>query len=592
MSQAVPVILALLPLIIIFGLLVVFRQPAKVTMPIAYVVTALVALTYWGMGGPAVAAYTINGIVVAVTILFIVFGAILLFYTLRENGAIHAIQEGFAAISPDRRIQAILVAWLFGFMIEGASGFGTPAAIAAPLLLAIGFPAMAAVTVALIIQSTPVSFGAVGTPILVGVRQGLENQDRVMTAIGDMPFLDYVMTIGAQVAMLHAMVGFLVPLLMVSTLTRFFGEEQSFRKGLRAWKFALFAGIVTVVPYYIVAWALGPEFPALVGGLVGLMIVVPAARAGWFMPPDTFEFPEKERWLPEWTGTLNLKQSAAVNAKEVPIFRAWLPYVIVVLILVATRTVPGVEGILRADWATLSLPPLLGTGVVPSWEILWSPGMVLVVASVLIFFTFRMWHLPGAYSRAWANSGRTLMGAAPALLCAVPMVQVFINSGTARFDAMPEVLAAAVSNAAGALWPLFAPVIGAFGAFLAGSNTVSNLMFSLFQFSTADRIGLGADGASIVVALQAVGGAAGNMITVHNVVAAAATVGLVGREGDLIRKTLIPMSYYLVAAGLLGLAFIYTSVLSFVLFLAWIAVFLGIIYASQGTPLSQRPAPA
>jgi lactate permease len=136
------------------------------------------------------------------------------------------------------------------------------------------------------------------------------------------------------------------------------------------------------------------------------------------------------------------------------------------------------------------------------------------------------------------------------------MVQVFINSGSADMPSMPITLAEGMASATGALWPLFAPIVGALGAFIAGSNTVSNMMFALFQFSTAEGIGLNLAGITTVVVLQAVGGAAGNMICVHNVVAASATVGLVDREGDLIRKTLITMVYYVVQAGLVGMALI------------------------------------
>jgi lactate permease len=154
---------------------------------------------------------------------------------------------------------------------------------------------------------------------------------------------------------------------------------------------------------------------------------------------------------------------------------------------------------------------------------------------------------------SWAVAGRQLGGAAVALVFALPMVRIFIESGP-RFNAtglpsMPLVLAQAAADAAGSGWPLLAPWIGALGAFVAGSNTVSNLMFSLFQFATALKIAVDP---AVVVAAQAVGGAAGNMITVHNVVAASATVGLVGREGALIRKTLLPMTYYCLLAGVLA----------------------------------------
>src|SRR5690606_36498376 len=121
-----------------------------------------------------VLASTLQGLVVTVGVLWIIFGAILLLNTLKHSGGITAIRAGFTTISPDRRIQAIIIAWLFGCFIEGASGFGTPAAIAAPLLVAIGFPAMAAVLMGMLVQSTPVSFGAVGTPIIVGGNTGLD----------------------------------------------------------------------------------------------------------------------------------------------------------------------------------------------------------------------------------------------------------------------------------------------------------------------------------------------------------------------------------------------------------------------------------
>ncbi len=156
---------------------------------------------------------------------------------------------------------------------------------------------------------------------------------------------------------------------------------------------------------------------------------------------------------------------------------------------------------------------------------------------------------------------------------------MFINSdlNTSGYESMPLTLADGAASAVGDAWPVLAPWIGALGAFVAGSNTVSNLMFSLFQFSTAEQIGVPPEP---VVAGQAVGGAAGNMITVHNVVAASATVGLLGREGDLIRKTIIPMVYYCLFAGALafvlanGLGLNLGTVLLVVLLLAVAAVVL------------------
>jgi lactate permease len=175
-------------------------------------------------------------------------------------------------------------------------------------------------------------------------------------------------------------------------------------------------------------------------------------------------------------------------------------------------------------------------------------------------------------------------------MLAVPMVQVFVNSASGAYQSMPIVLARGVSNVAGEAWPMFAPLIGALGAFIAGSNTVSNMMFSLFQFSTAEQIGLGAAGAALVVTLQAVGGAAGNMICVHNVVAASATVGLIDREGEVIRKTLIPMTYYVVQAGLIGTALIKGGLnVWWLAAIIWPVLVLGAMALNRGRSMEPEP---
>jgi len=554
MSPAFSFLLAILPIATVFMLLVVLARSARFSMAIAYVITACTALFFWGTAPEVVLGASANGVVTAISLLFIVFGAILLLYTLEESGGIRSIRLGFSRVSPDRRVQAIIIAWLFGALIEGASGFGTPAAIAAPLLVAMGFPAMAAVMIALIIQSTPVSFGAVGTPILVGVKTGLSDQPIVESVIAPLGFTDYLMQIATSVAMIHALIGILIPLLMVAMLTRFFGKERSFREGFGAWKFALFAGVAFTAPYYLIASLLGPEFPSLLGGIVALLIVIPAARRGWFLPKDTFEFPPRAAWEESWKGDHHSEthEDPPVHGNVMHSFRAWVPYVLVVVLLVITRTVPEVKALLVSPAVTLGVENLFGSGIGVAVKPLYLPGAILIAVSLL---TILIHHMPlKTYGHAFGASVSTMIKAAPALLLAVPMVKVFLNSASDSMASMPIVLAEHIASVAGDTWAMFAPSIGAMGAFVAGSNTISNMMFSLFQFSTADQIGLGAAGAAIVVALQAVGGAAGNMICVHNVVAASATVGLINREGEIIRKVLIPLGYYLVQAGLIGTA--------------------------------------
>lgn len=542
-------ILALAPILTVFIFLVILRWPAKKAMPLALVVTSIISLTVWGVSGTVVAASIIQGVIIALSILWIVFGALLMLNALTYSGAISTIRRGFIDITPDRRIQAMIVAWCFGAFIEGAAGFGTPAAVAAPLLMALGFPAMAAVTMALIIQSTPVSFGAVGTPILLGVRTGLDNP-LVMDALAPsgMAFMDYIYQIGWNVAILHGTIGIFIPLFLSVILTRFFGKEKSIAKGLEVLPFAIFAGLAVTVPYVLVAYILGPEFPALIGGLVGLAIVVLAAKNNFLTPKEAWDFAPESQWDPKWMGTFRSQIDA--ERPGMTLTRAWLPYVLVGAFLVISRTVDPVKAALMS----LKIPftDILGVAKVStSIEPLYLPGFIFVLAVACAYFIQRM--KPSEMSTALNKSFKTTLAASFALGFAIPMVRVFINSGpqfnTSGLESMPIELANGVASLVGAAWPAFAAVIGALGAFIAGSNTVSNMMFSLFQFGVATQIDVAQ---SVIVALQAVGGAAGNMITVHNVVAAAAVVGLMDREGEIIRKTLIPLTYYLIAAAILG----------------------------------------
>lgn len=532
-------LLATLPIVVVAIFLVWLRWPASRAMPLSYIVAVLLALFVWKVDFSQVAAASVNGLVTAISLLFIIFGSVLLLNTLQESGGLHTIRQGFTDITPDRRIQVIIIAWLFGSFIEGASGFGTPAAVAVPLLVGLGFPAMAAVVSGMIIQSTPVSFGAVGTPMLGGVGPG-------MSAANLADIDEFVFVTATKVATLHAIAGLFIPLILSAFLTRFFGKNKSFSEGLKVWKFALFASLAMTIPYVIVAYTLGPEFPSMIGGLIGLAIVVPAAKKGFLMPKEVWDFEPKDRWDPLWNGKLEIKNND-VYAGKIGMLRAWSPYIFVALLLLATRLIEPLQQAIRN--VKISIPNIFGTEISSNWEFLYSPGAIFIVVSLLTYFVHNM--NASDYGKAWKESAKTMIGASTALVFTVPMVQVFINSGggEAGYAQMPIALAEGVAALAGSVYPIFAPFIGGLGAFVAGSNTVSNMMFSYFQYGVAERIG--ADG-SWMVALQAVGGAAGNMICVHNVVAASAVVGLLGKEGHVIRKTLLPFVYYALLLGSIG----------------------------------------
>ena len=547
MSSSLLAVLAFFPILLAAVLLVGLRWPAKRAMPLVFVTTAAIALYFWEMSFNRVLASTLQGLVITAGVLWIIFGAILLLNTLKHSGAIQAIRAGFITISPDRRVQAIIIAWLFGSFIEGASGFGTPAAIVAPLLVAIGFPAMAAVMLGMLVQSTPVSFGAVGTPIIIGITSGLDSEAvsaRLLANGSD--WESFLQLITSQVAIIHAIVGAIIPLIMVLMLTRFFGKEKSWKAGFAILPFALFAGLAFTIPYAATGILLGPEFPSLLGGLIGLAIVTTAARFNFLTPKDTWDFAPAKEWPSEWLGSIEMKLDNATS-KPMSNFKAWIPYVLVGLLLVISRIFPSVGSAMKA--VVVKFPNILGeVGINADFMPLYLPGGILVIAACSAYFLHKMqWH---NFRAALSESSRVLLGAGFVLLFTVPMVRILINSGinAADIPSMPITMARFIADGVGDIYPLLAPSIGALGAFIAGSNTISNMMFSQFQFGVAENLGIST---AIIVAGQAIGAAAGNMIAIHNVVAASATVGLLGQEGTILRKTIWPTLYYVFFTGLI-----------------------------------------
>ena len=544
-------LLAFIPIVSAGILLVGLKIQARHAMPMVFIITCLIGYLLWGMSIQRIIASSIQGLIITLGILWIVFGAILLLNTLKYSGGIDTIKKGFSDISPDRRVQVILIAWLFGCFIEGASGFGTPAAVTAPLMVAVGFPALAAVVFGMMIQSTPVSFGAVGTPLVVGVQGGLEKDklSEQLTLMG-LEWDSFFSLIVSEVALIHSICGTFMPLLLIMIMTRFFGKNKSWTEGLSIFYFAIFASFSFIIPYFLSAYYIGPEFPSIIGGLLGLLIVTLAIKKGIFLPKDSWDFPPKSQWSKIWMGSF--EDPAKTQEKKIGPVLAWSPYLLLALLLIISRTYSPLTSLLKS--VSLNFSNIFGEEKInASFQILYLPGGILVLISIITFFMHNM--RLSDISKATRESTKTLLGAGFVLIFTVPLVRIMINSGTNfnQMVSMPVAMAEGLSSLMGQLYPLFAPSIGAIGAFLAGSNTVSNLMLSQFQFEAATLLNLSG---ALMVAAQSVGAAAGNMIAIHNVVAASATVGLLGKEGITIRITIIPTIFYVLLSGIITLIFI------------------------------------
>jgi lactate permease len=556
MSNGIIALLASLPIFAIFILMVGFRWPAVKAMPVAFIVTFLLALFVWKTPINWILASGLNGIIIGLTIVLIVFGALTLLFTLRESGALAVINRGFSYISQDRRIQTIIIAFLFGAFLEASAGFGAPIALVAPLLLSIGFPAMAAVMVSLVANSTPVSFGTVGTPTIIGIGASL-NSPAVLNALSQkgMNFNELIHEIGVWTAIQHAIPGILMPLVIVILLTRFFGEKKSIKEGLEIWPYAIFAGLCFIVPFLIVAILLGPEFPCLIGGLLGLFILIPLTKAGFLVPKKVWDFPDRRNWESNWNGSISIETKISENT--ISPLKAWFPYLLIGLLLVIARV-----GFLPVySWLKsikLASPVLFDTTVITEFEPLTNAGiMPFLLVALLCIPLFGM--NSKQVSNAWKGALKGIKNPLIVLVFTVPMVRIMIQTGTNpnSYFSMPVAMAQSVSQLFHGAWPLVDSFVGALGAFISGSNTVSNMLFSLFQYTVADHLGISH---IISVSLQNVGGALGNLINVQKVVTGCAAVGLIGLEGIIIKRNLLPLLFFVILTGIIGLILVYLVV--------------------------------
>lgn len=541
-SLAVQAFLASIPIIVVGVLMVGFVWPSKRAMPLGYLSAVLIGLIVWKMPVRWIAASTLSGVVTTVNILLIVFGAILILKILQAGGAVDTIGASLTGVTKDRRVQILLLGWLLVTFFEGAAGFGTPAAVAAPLLVGLGFPPLVAVVIALLADSVPVSFGAVGIPIW----GGFASLERVATAHlpGGATFQHFLSDIGFYAALNHAIIGTFIPLIAVAMMTKI--TKGSFRDGLKVWPVAIFAGLAFTIPSVLIAAFVGPELPSLLGSLVAIPIVVFVISKGWLNPKDEWDFPERSQWPKEWVGSIEPGNGNV--AVKMSVFKAWLPYILIgILLLISRLQIFGVTPILKSY--TISFSNILGTSLSNSIQPFYNPGLFpFVFIALLMPLIFGM--KQNQVKEAWNETFKAITPAAIALFFTLGMVRVMMDSGVAvNGDSMLVTLAAAASAVIGQAWILFAPFVGILGAFISGSNTVSDIMFGNFQYVTASQVDLSR---TMILSLQALGGAAGNMICVHNVVAACATVGIVGKEGLVIRKNLLPALIYGLVAGIIG----------------------------------------
>jgi len=487
------------PLVIFLGLLLWWKMTLTWSAMIAMLVTLFLNIFYWQTWWPQVGNSLVKGVLVAADIFVIVAGAIFFLEIMKRTKVLENIGFYLGSISRDYRVQVIILAWFFEALIEGTAGFGAPVAVVAPVLVGLGLTPLTAVVVGLLGNSVPGVFGAAGTPIRVGLA-GLE--------AGQVPLY----------AALFNVVGFIVPVFMLWIIVR--RQKNKWQQFWEAVPFAVWSGVVFVAAS-LASLPLGQEFPSIMGAIIGLAVVSATTKWGIFVP-------RKERRI----GTRRLKSA------NLPPYKVVLPYGALVVLLVAGKYLLG-----SVTWS-------LWAGVTYQLNF-FNPGLAFVVV---------------AWPAAWwwmKKKGEIISSAGLALKRTVTpfiviaamavMVQLYINSGfnSLGLPSALEVLSGYFAN----VWlPFMAPFVGAFGSFLTGSVTLSNIMFGSFLIGASESIGVEA---GIILALGVVGAAAGNMIALADMLAGEAVVGLKNAERKILVRVMATCVVYVALVGMLGMGVIY-----------------------------------
>ena len=506
--------------------------PSSKALPLTAVITYFIMLIIFRQEANLVHANVVKGVLVAWTPILIIAGAIFLFRTMEATGSLSVIRQWLNTVSSNKIAQLMIVGWAFPFLIEGASGFGTPAAIAAPILVGLGFPPVRVAILALIMNSVPVSFGAVGTPTWFGF-SAIE-----LTA-------DETLIIGLKSAVMNGVAALFIPAIALM----FVVKPKSV---LKNWLFVLLSVLVTVIPYVIVA-KYNYEFPSLVGGTIGLVFTAIIAKLGIGLSKDNVEVQEQ-------VGESNLVQAGKKDKVREKLsvgklIKATFPLWGTLLLLVITR-IPqlGIKSLLTLKEPALaislgsigefnlssalvvSISGIFGSDISWAHQLLYVPSLLpFGVISLVTFYIYR--NTRKEVVTVFNETVHQMVNPTKALLGALVFVNLMMMGEVSAVENIGQSLA----DLTGSSWKYVASFLGAIGSFFSGSNTISNLTFGGIQDSIALNLSLDR---TTILAMQSVGGAMGNMVCINNIVAVASVLALGNIEGYILKRTVRAMLVY------------------------------------------------
>jgi len=499
-----------IPIFFLFWALAVKRMKGHVAGLLTLALTILISVVVYRMPVTAALSASALGMVTGLfPIGWIILTAVFLFNLTVESGQFEVIKSSISSLSPDRRIQALLIAFSFSAFMEGVAGQGAPVAVAAAMLIGLGFPPLPAAVICLVANTPPVPFGPVGVPTIM------------MSTVTGIPATTMARAIGIDMAFMALIIPFFTMVVMVG-----------FKRALEVLPAALVVGLSYAATSLAISTYFGPELPAITASVVSLLCLVIFIR--FWQPKTTWNF-EEDATAGQGTGT---SYSAA------QVFKAWSPFLILMVVMalwgtpafktyaekthhwfLAVPKWPGLDGVVFKAAPIVAKPAAYAASY--KWQWLTAPGTAMFLSALISMAVLGI---------SPATGGRVFLKTFKQLRFALITLSSVIGLGfLANYSGMSFTLGLALAVLTGMAFPIFSPVIGLLGVFLTGSVTSSAALFGKLQQVTAIHLGLNP---ILTTSANLFGGVMGKLISPQSIAVACAAVGLVGRETDIFRKTL------------------------------------------------------
>ena len=500
-------LVALIPIVFYLVALAGFKVKGWLTGLLTLLVAVVIAILFFKMPFQFAAFSTLHGMVYGVMpIGWIILTSVFLYKMTVKTGHFDIIRDSITSLTDDRRIQALIIAFSFGAFLEGAAGFGAPVAITASLLVGLGFKPLYAAGVCLIANTAPVAFGAVGAPVTA--------MDGLTTYANGSPIAaaEIAAMIGRQLPLVSIFIPFYLVLIMAG-----------FKKTLEVWPALLVSGGSFAIAQFISSNYMGEQLPDILSSLVSLISMVILLQ--FWKPKTTWRFADEKEVD---ANAVQPKHSL----KEVLV--AWSPFVVLTLVIFIWTMKSS-----KAFFKTIALNPkvpFIHNNIISSvsgkeiaavfkLDLVGSIGTAILVAALISKFIIKI---------SWKDAGATFVQTFNEVKIALLTIAFVVGFAyVMNASGMSNTLGYALA-ATGAAFKVLSPALGWIGVFITGSDTSANLLFAKLQQVTASQVGMDP---LLAVAANASGGVVGKMISPQSIAVAAAAVGLVGKEPDLLKFT-------------------------------------------------------